>query len=256
MLQSLNKAAFKNKRVLVRVDYNLSYNPKSHKVGSVFRVEQTKKTIDYIARKNPQYILLLSHFGRPEKYSSDQSLKLFLPVISKTLKRKIIFLDYRKNIGSLKDELKSGNIYLLDNLRFWPEENNNDSNFAKQLAELGDIFVNEAFSVSHRQTASVSAITKYLPAYKGFNLQAEIEALDKFLHSRATPFIVILGGAKIADKLDMLGALILKADGVLLGGGPANTLMSQMGYPVGNSLTETLSPKGLKLLSSKKLFCL
>ncbi|HPS28407.1 MAG TPA: phosphoglycerate kinase [Candidatus Paceibacterota bacterium] len=253
MLQPLNKAAFKNKRVLVRVDYNLSYNPESHKVGSVFRIEQTKKTIDYILKQYPQHILLLSHFGRPDKYSPDQSLRLFLSAISQTLKRKIVFLDYRKDISSLKNELKPGNIYLLDNLRFWPEENNNNSNFAKQLAKLGDVFVNEAFSVSHRRAASISAITKYLPAYKGFNLQTETETLDKFLHLKAKPFIIILGGAKIADKLDMLSTFIPKADAVLLGGGPANTLISQMGYSVGNSLTEVLAIKGAKLLANKKI---
>ena len=253
MLQPLSKASVKNKRVLVRVDYNLSYDSRAHKIGSAFRVSQTKKTIDYLIQKNPQYVLLLSHFGRPEAYSADQSLKLLLPIIRQTLKRKIVFLDYRQDISSLKNELKPGNIYLLDNLRFWPGENHNDAKFAKQLAKLGDIFINEAFSVSHRKTASISAITKYLPAYQGFHLQAEIAALDKFLRFQAKPFFVILGGAKIADKLGMLNTLIPKADAVLLGGGPANTFIAQKGYPIGNSLQELLTPQGEKLLASKKI---
>ncbi len=253
MLKPLSAASFKNKRVLVRVDYNLSYNPKNKKIGSAFRVEQTKKTIDYIVKNKPGYILLLSHWGRPEKYLANQSLKLLLPTIEKTLRHKIIFLDYRKNIVSLKKELKPGNIYLLDNLRFWPEENNNDTNFAKQLAQLGDVFVNEAFSVSHRETASISAIVKYLPSYSGLNLKEETGTLGKFLQLKKRPFLIILGGAKIADKLDMLSALIPEADAVLLGGGLANTLLAQMDFPLGHSLTEVLTPKGKKLLSSRKI---
>ncbi len=253
MLKSLSAAALKNKRVLIRVDYNLPYDSQTHKVGSTFRVEQTEKTMDYVIKHKPAYILLLSHYGRPEKYSASQSLKLLLPIIEKTLKYKITFLDYRKNITSLKDELKPGHIYLLDNLRFWSEENDNSSNFAKELAQLGDVFVNEAFGVSHREAASVSAITKYLPSYSGLNLVEEITALTKFLSLRKNPFIIILGGAKIADKLNMLSALIPKADAVLLGGGPANTLLSLMDFPLGKSLIETLSLKSKKLLTNKKI---
>lgn len=253
MLKPLNSAALKNKRVLIRVDYNLPYNAKDKKISSVFRVEQTKKTIDYIFKHKPAYILLLSHYGRPDRYSADQSLKLFLPAIEKTLKYKIVFLGYRKNISSLQKELKPGHIYLLDNLRFWPGENNNEAHFAKEITQLGDIFVNEAFSVSHRKAASVSAITKYLPSYSGFHLIEETSALNSFLHLKKEPFIIILGGAKIADKLDALSTLIPKADAVLLGGGPANTLMSLMGFPIGKSLVEVLTPKGSRLLNNKKI---
>ena len=148
----------------------------------------------------------------------------------------------------------SGSIFLLENLRFLPGEEKNDEKFAKQLASLGDLYINDAFAVSHRANASVEAITKFLPSYAGLLMEKEIENLNKAIKKPKKPFVIILGGAKISDKLGIIKNFKQKADKFLIGGGIANTFLVAEGLPIGNSIfEEKMVPEAKKLLKLPKI---
>jgi phosphoglycerate kinase len=237
MFRTLDQADIRGKRVLVRVDLNVPVE--NGKITDATRIERVAPTIREIADKGGK-VILLSHFGRPKRPDPTQSLKLVVPTLADVLKRPVAFAGdcVGERAAGAVNAMKPGDILCLENTRFHPGEERNDPAFVAQLAELGDLFVNDAFSVSHRAHASVEGIGRRLPSYAGRTIQDELEALTKVLHSPMRPLAAIVGGAKISTKLDLLGNLLAKADILIIGGGMANTFLAARGQSVGKSLCE------------------
>jgi phosphoglycerate kinase len=250
--RSLNDADVKGKRVLVRVDLNVPMH--DGEVADVSRIERNAPTIIEIADRGGK-VVLLSHYGRPKGPDPKESLKPVVAAVARIIKRPIAFAE--DCVGPIADKavaaLKPGEILCLENTRFHNGEEKNDSAFASQLAQLGDIYVDDAFSVAHRAHASVEAIAHLLPAFAGRAMQEELEALEKALHSPDRPVVAIVGGAKISTKLDLLGNLITKVETLIIAGGMANTFLAAQGKPVGKSLCENdLIPTARDILAKAK----
>lgn len=228
----------KNKTVLVRVDYNVAI--KHGKILEGERIERSFETINYLTKKKAK-VILMSHLGSPEgKYVKDLSLKPVGIYLDSKSKKKVYFSSdcVGSQVKALVNKIKPGQILLLENLRFNPGEEKNDAKFARELASIADIYVNEAFSVCHRAHASVSAITKYLPAYAGFNLAEEIENLSKLLSGFQRPAIAIIGGVKISTKIKVIENLLKRYDHILIGGALANNFLKAKGLNIGDSVFE------------------
>jgi len=226
------------RRVLVRVDLNVPI--KDGKVVDGTRIVRLTPTLDELARRGAR-VVLLSHFDRPNgKVAKDLSLRPVVAPLADALKRPVAFAE--DCVGPAAERavaaLGNGDIVLLENLRFHPEEEANDPAFAKRLAALGDVYVNDAFSCAHRAHASTEAIAHLLPAAAGRLMQAELEALARALTAPERPVAAIVGGAKISTKLDLLGNLVAKVDVLAIGGGMANTFLHATGRAVGKSLCE------------------
>jgi phosphoglycerate kinase len=226
------------RRVLVRVDLNVPI--KDGRVTDTTRIDRLTPTLDELARRGAR-LVLLAHFGRPKgKVVKDLSLEPVVAPLAAALKRPVAFAEdcvgpaAEKAVAALKD----GEIVLLENLRFHAEEEANDAGFARRLAALGDLYVNDAFSAAHRAHASTEAIAHLLPAAAGRLMQAELEALSRALTTPERPVAAIVGGAKISTKLDLLGNLVSKVNVLAIGGGMANTFLHALGRDVGKSLCE------------------
>jgi phosphoglycerate kinase len=237
MFRTLDDIDVRSKRVLVRVDLNVPVE--NGKVADTTRTERVAPTIREIADKGGKAILL-SHFGRPKGPDPTQSLKLVAPAIAAVLKRPIAFAEdcIGEKAAAAVNAMKPGDILCLENTRFHPGEERNDPDFVAQLAALGDIFVNDAFSAAHRAHASVEGLGRRLPSYAGRAMQDELEALTKVLQTPVRPLAAIVGGAKVSTKLDLLGSLLAKVDALIIGGGMANTFLAACGHSVGKSLCE------------------
>ena len=235
--RTLDHADVKGKRVLVRVDLNVPVE--NGVVSDATRIERMAHAITEIADKGAK-VILLSHFGRPKGRDLKNSLKPVAAEVAHIIKRPVKFVD--DCIGDTAEHavaaMKNGDIICLENTRFHPGEEKNDPAFVAALAKLGDIFVNDAFSVSHRAHASTEGLAHVLPAYAGRTLQAELEAFEKVLDKPARPLTAIVGGAKISTKLDLLGHLLQKVDVLIIGGAMANTFLMAQGKNVGRSLVE------------------
>src|SRR5271169_2390490 len=235
--RTLDHADVKGKRVLVRADLNVPVE--NGVVTDGTRIERMANAITEIADKGAR-VILLSHFGRPKGRDQKNSLKPVAAEVAHIIKRPVKFID--DCVGDAVEHavaaMKNGDIVLLENTRFHPGEEKNGPAFVAQLAKLGDIFVNDAFSVSHRAHASTEGLAHLLPAYAGRTLQTELEALEKVLDKPARPLAAIVGGAKISTKLDLLGHLLKKVDGLIIGGAMANTFLLAQGRKVGKSLVE------------------
>jgi phosphoglycerate kinase len=237
--RSLDDADVKGKRVLLRVDLNVPMQ--EGKVSDSTRIEEIAPTIIELADKGAR-VILLSHFGRPKGPDPKSSLRPVVPEIARLLKRPVGFAEdcvgpkAQSSIAGMKD----GDILCLENTRFHPEEEKNDKEFGRKLAALGDIFVDDAFSVAHREHAANTAIVTVskLPAYPGRAMKAEIDALERAFERPQHPVAAIVGGAKISTKLDLLGHLLSKVETLIIGGGMANTFLAALGKPVGKSLCE------------------
>jgi phosphoglycerate kinase len=235
--RTLDEVDLRGKRVLVRVDLNVPmYNGK---VGDLTRIERMAPAIAEIARKGGKAILL-SHFGRPKGRDPHASLKPVAAALAVVMKRPVGFAD--DCIGEVAvaavEAMKPGDILCLENTRFHPGETANDPAFVGALASLGDIWVNDAFSVAHRAHASTEGLGHKLPPYAGRTMQAELEALVKALEAPQRPLAAIVGGAKVSTKLDLLGNLVGKVDALIIAGGMANTFLAAQGKAVGKSLCE------------------
>ncbi|MEI9804818.1 MAG: phosphoglycerate kinase [Pseudolabrys sp.] len=235
--RTLDHADVKGKRVLMRVDLNVPVE--NGVVSDATRIERTAPSITELADKGAK-VILLSHFGRPKGRDTKNSLKPVAAELAHTLKRPIKFVD--DCIGEVAERaiaaMHPGDILCLENTRFYPGEEKNDPAFVAQLAKLGDIFVNDAFSVSHRAHASTEGLSHLLPAFAGRTLQAELEAFEKVLDKPARPLTAIVGGAKISTKLDLLSNLLERVDILIIGGAMANTFLMAQGKQVGRSLVE------------------
>jgi len=235
--KTLDEVDVKNKRVLVRVDLNVPME--NGKVTDATRIERVAPTITEIAGKGGK-VILLAHFGRPKGRDPKDSLKPIAAELARVLKRNMGFAD--DCVGEAAEKavaaMKPGAILLLENTRFHKEEEKNDPAFVEQLAKLGDIYVNDAFSAAHRAHASTEGVAHRLPAYAGRTMQAELEALGKALDHPQRPVIAIVGGAKVSTKLDLLENLTNKVQALVIGGAMANTFIHAQGFGIGKSLAE------------------
>jgi phosphoglycerate kinase len=252
MFKTLDQADVAGKRVLVRVDLNVPVE--NGVVADRTRIERVAATIREISDKGGK-VILLSHFGRPKGFDPKQSLEVVVPTISDVLERLVAFAEdcIGDTARAAVNGLRPGDILCLENTRFHPGEERNDPDFVAQLAALGDIFVNDAFSAAHRAHASTEGLAHKLPAYAGRSMEAELGALHRALDAPLRPLTAIVGGAKISTKLELLGNLIKKVDVLIIGGGMANTFLAAMGHAVGNSLCERdLLADARKILTDAK----
>ncbi|MEF2072856.1 phosphoglycerate kinase [Consotaella aegiceratis] len=236
--KTLDDADVAGKRVLVRVDLNVPM--KDGKVTDTTRIDRVLPTIREIADKGGR-VILLAHFGRPKgQPNPEMSLKPIAEAVSGRLGRPVGFAE--ECVGPVADgivqNMKDGDVLLLENTRFHKEEEKNEEGFVSQLAALGDIYVNDAFSAAHRAHASTEGLARHLPSYAGRTMQTELEALEKGLGSPERPVVAVVGGAKVSTKIDLLSNLVKKVDALVIGGGMANTFLAAQGIDVGKSLCE------------------
>ena len=234
--QTVQDIDIKNKRVLMRVDYNVPLD-ENLKITDDARIVKSLDTVKYILKENAK-LILMSHLGRPKGGSDTKlSLKPAAERLSKLLGKNVELTS--DCIGTEAENkvkaLKNGEVLMLENLRFHSEEEKNDPAFAKKLASYGDVYVNDAFGTAHRAHASTEGVTKYLPAVAGFLLAKEIEYFEKVVSNPDRPFVTILGGAKVSDKIKLISNLLNKADILLIGGAMAYTFYKVLGIGIGNS---------------------
>ena len=230
----------KNKRVFIRVDFNVPINSELN-ITDDTRIRSALPTINYAIDEGAK-IILASHLGRPKgKKNPALTLATVVKRLQRLLNKDVMFLDdcIGPEVDKVINNMEPGDVVLLENLRFYPGEEGKDDEFAKKLAALADVYVNDAFGTSHRSHSSVVGITKYVrPAVAGFLVKKEIEYVEGVMANPARPFVSILGGAKVSGKLGMIENLGKKVDKVIIGGGMAFTFLKAMGYEVGNSLVE------------------
>lgn len=244
----------KGKRVLLRVDFNVAVKNDRVPKEEMIRIGAALPTIQWLTRRGAR-VILLTHLGRPDgKRSEKYSTKPLAAALKTALHQPIQFSP--EVIGSTTEKmvanLKNGEILLLENLRFYPGEEENSPAFAKKLASLGDCYVNDAFAVSHRVHASVVGITKWLPSYAGLLIESEISHLSRLTKNPKRPYIVVMGGAKISTKMPVLKNLFPIADKILIGGGLATTIWDALGYGVGASLVEEQAEKYARQIAKNK----
>ncbi|MDA7473107.1 phosphoglycerate kinase [Candidatus Pelagibacter ubique] len=229
---------FNQKKVLLRLDLNVPLD--NGKITDTTRIDKILPTINFLL-KNEAKIIILSHVGRPKgKVVSELSLKPICEDLKNKLNQNIKLVS--KNIKEIKStdlfNEHDEKIVILENLRFYEEEEKNDNGFAKHLASLADIYVNDAFSCSHRAHASIFEITKFIPSYAGLQLNLEIDALTKITSEIQRPITCIIGGSKISSKINMIKSLIAKFDNIIIVGGMANNILRYKGYEIGKSIQE------------------
>lgn len=239
MKKTLKDFDLKDKKVLVRVDFNVPMDEKRN-ITDTTRISAALPTINYLADHGAK-VILMSHLGRPkgkvvEKFSLSPVAKKLSELIEKdvSMAEDCIGNDVKKKV----EDMKSGDILLLENVRFHAEEEENDENFSKELASLADIYINDAFGTAHRAHASTAGVAKFLPSGAGFLINKELEVMGKALESPERPFVAILGGAKVGDKIGVIQNLLEKVDTLLIGGGMAYTFLKSQGYDIGKSLLE------------------
>src|SRR5258707_775114 len=235
--RTLDDVDVKGKRVLLRVDLNVPME--NGRVTDATRLERVAPTITEISAKGGK-VILLAHLGRPKGRDPKESLKPVCAALAQVINKPVAFADdcigevAQKAVAAMKD----GDILCLENTRFYKEEEKNDPAFVAELAKLGDIWVNDAFSAAHRAHASTEGLGHALPAYAGRTMQAELDALSKALDAPTRPVIAVVGGAKVSSKIDLLENLVTKVDALVIGGGMANTFLHAQGVSVGKSLCE------------------
>lgn len=242
----------KNKKVLVRCDFNVPMD-ENRNITDNRRIVAALPTIKYLLEQNCK-VVLCSHLGRPKgEFKPEFSLKPVAKELSKLLGQEVIMAEdvIGEDAKNKAENLKNGEVLLLENVRFHREETDNDPEFAKKLASFGEVFVNDAFGTAHRAHASTEGVTKYLPAVSGFLIEKELKFLGEALENPERPFVAILGGSKVSDKIGVIENLLEKVDTLIIGGGMAYTFFKAQGYNVGNSLCE-VEKTGLALQAMEK----
>lgn len=237
-LSDLVKQNIKGKKVLVRVDFNVPMQ--NGEVSDDTRLLAALPTINML-KDNGAIVVLLSHFGRPKgKVVPEMSLAPIAPVLAKIINQDVAFADDCKGevASSAIAKLKAGDVIILENTRFYAGEEKNDMELAKEVAALGDYYVNDAFSAAHRAHVSTEGLAQLLPAFAGESMARELDHLDKALGHPVRPVLAIVGGAKVSSKIDLLENLVTKVDALAIGGGMANTFLAANGVDVGKSLCE------------------
>lgn len=238
----------KGKKVLLRVDFNVPLND-THQVADNTRILAALPTIEYLLKRGAR-LIILSHLGRPKgKPVDDFSLRPVAEVLGDLLNQQVFFSP--SLLGSVAqtaiDCLKDGDCLLMENVRFYPEEEKNDAQFSKELASLADLYVNDAFGTAHRAHASNQGVTRYFEnAACGFLIEKELSYLENLVRSPRKPFCAIIGGAKVKDKIQVIGNLLDKADEILIGGGMAYTFLKAQGVSIGNSILDDESAELVK----------
>ncbi|AFS78103.1 phosphoglycerate kinase Pgk [Gottschalkia acidurici 9a] len=239
--KSIEDLDIKGKRVLVRCDFNVPMNDKGEITDDI-RIASALPTIKYII-ENGGKAVVMSHFGRPKgEPNSKYSLKPVAERLSKLIEKEVVFADDDTVVGEKTKEIvsnmKDGDIVLLQNTRYRKEEEKNGDDFAKELASLGDVYVNDAFGTAHRAHASNVGVSKYLPSSVGYLVKKEIDIMGKAMLDPEKPFVAILGGAKVSDKIGVIENLLEKVDSIIVGGGMVFTFFKAQGLEIGKSLLE------------------
>ena len=227
------------KKVLVRCDFNVPMDENKN-ITDNRRIVAALPTIKYLIDQKCK-IILCSHLGRPKgEFKPEFSLAPIAKELSKQLGKEVLMAKdvIGKEVEDMVASLKDGDVMLLENVRFYREETDNDEEFAKKLASLAEVFVNDAFGTAHRAHASTEGVAKFLPAVSGFLIEKELKFLGEALENPERPFVAILGGAKVSDKIGVIDSLLEKVDTLMIGGGMAYTFFKAQGYGVGNSLCE------------------
>lgn len=238
-ISDLSAEQLKGKRVLVRVDFNVPRDKKTGEISDDRRIREALPTIKYLADKGSR-VILVSHLGRPAGVTEDLRLTKVGERLGLLLGKKVLKLDdcigeeVENSIASMKD----GDVTLLENIRFYKEEEENDENFAKKLAALADVYVNDAFGTAHRAHASTEGVARVIPGVCGFLIQKELEIMGKALTEPKKPFVAIIGGAKVSSKISVIKNLAQKVDVLVIGGGMIYTFLRSQGIEIGKSLVE------------------
>ncbi|WZL71725.1 phosphoglycerate kinase [Clostridiaceae bacterium 35-E11] len=239
--KNIEDVKVKGKRVLVRCDFNVPMDENKNITDDI-RIKGALPTIKYLVNQEAK-VILMSHLGRPKgEPNKKYSLEPVAERLAQLLHQEVIFAEDEEVVGASAkqaiEEMKNGEVVLLENVRFRKEEEKNDPQFSKELASLGEIFVNDAFGTAHRAHASTAGIADYLPCVSGYLIQKEIDIMGQALHSPERPFVAILGGAKVSDKIGVIKNLLEKVDALIIGGGMSFTFLKAKGYEVGKSLLE------------------
>jgi len=254
--KTIRDISLSGKKVLVRVDFNVPFKPGTNEISSLNRIIASLPTIRYLIEENAS-VVLCSHLGRPKGgFHKDLSLSLIIPKLQALLgtnvkfSSSLDFSDIKKDIS----ELLPKEVMLLENLRFYPEEELNDKDFSKRLAGLADVFVNDAFGVSHRAHASVYGITNWIPSVSGLLLEKEYISLGQIFESHSHPVAIILGGSKVSDKINIVKRLVNVVDKIFVGGGMAATFLKAKGLEVGDSVVDDNFVDVVNKLKSDSLY--
>lgn len=239
-MQYIDQIDLNGKRVFIRVDFNVPMDENGN-ITDDTRIRAHLPTINYALEKGAK-VIIGSHLGRPKGKKSEKfSLKAVSKRLSELLNRDVLFLDdcVGETVEKAVSQMKNGDVALLENLRFYPGEEKNDPEFAKQLARLCDVYIDDAFAVSHRKAASNTAIIDFVKiCAAGFLLKNELAYFDKAMGNPVRPLVAIIGGAKVSDKIGVLKKLVEKVDKLIVGGGMAFTFLKALGYEIGNSICE------------------
>lgn len=238
--QAIRDIDIKNKKLIIRVDFNVPLDDAKN-ITDDRRITASLPTIEYALKQGAAKVILMSHLGRPKGagFEADFSLKPVAKRLKELLKQDVLMLE--DCVGAkVKDAIANSKerVILLENLRFHKEEEKNDANFAKELASFADVYVNDAFGTAHRAHASTAGITKYLPSVAGFLIEKELKYLGEAVTNPKRPLAVILGGAKVSDKILLIKNLLTKANTIVIGGGMAYTFLKAQGIKIGNSKLE------------------
>ena len=239
MKRSIKDLDVKGKRVLLRLDLNVPLDKQTGGILDKTRIMESLNTINYLCDKGAK-LIVCSHLGRPEGVDKKYSLKIVAEALEKLVKNKVYFAEdtVGKDAKEKVEKLQDGEVLVLENLRFDKREEENDEKFCKELASLAEIYVNDAFGTAHRKHASTYGVAKLLPNAVGFLMNKEIKVINQILENPQRPFVAILGGAKISDKIPVIENLMNKADTILIGGGMAYTFVKAQGGKVGKSLVD------------------
>ena len=247
---SITSVDVAGKRVLVREDLNVPMAGGT--IADDSRVRAAAPTLAHLARRGAR-VIVMSHLGRPKDREPELSLKPIVPDLARRVGRDVRFAEdcVGEPATSAVDTLQSGQLLLLENVRYHKEDEANDAGFARRLAALGDLFVNDAFAASHRAHASVVGVAAYLPAFAGELMEAELRALRQALDNPRRPMVALVGGAKVSTKVGVLRKLLQKVDSLLIGGAMANTFFKARGWPTGSGLVEDTALKEAKEVAAE-----
>lgn len=238
-IKTIDDANFAGKRVLVRVDFNVPLN--GGEVADDTRIRRAIPTIKKLVDGGAK-VIVMSHLGRPKGvgFEAEYSLQPVSEALSNIIGRPVVFANDITGDKAIEaiGSMGPGDIVVLENLRFDKREKENDEVFASELASLADVYVDDAFGCAHRAHASIAGVPRYIPGYAGYLLKSEVETLTNLLENPKKPFVAVLGGAKVSDKIKVVNALLQKADTIIIGGGMAFTFLKAIGKEVGNSLLE------------------
>ncbi len=241
-MKTINDCNFKGKRVLVRVDFNVPFD-KQGNISDDTRIMEALPTINKLVGDGAK-VILMAHLGRPKKggFEPEFTLKPVAKYLSKILKQEVVFTQnlLGQEVTDLVNSLQDGQVMLLENIRFYPQETKADEEFAKQLSLLGDAYVNDAFGAAHREHVSTATIAKFFPnnKYLGLLMENEVRNLNRLMTNYEKPFTAVIGGSKISSKIGILDSLLDIADNLVIGGGMRYTFYKALGHTVGNSICE------------------